>query len=102
MTGDAVACTTEQTVLGEGARWDARRGELLGVDISAGRVYRHRVADDGALIRIRTYQIPGTVGAIAPIHGDEGWLLTAGRGFVHLSPDGSLSPLAEVAREGRG
>jgi hypothetical protein len=29
MTGDAVACTTEQALLGEGVRWDARRGELL-------------------------------------------------------------------------
>lgn len=100
MTGDAVACTTEQTVLGEGARWDAGRGELLGVDISAGRVYRDRVADDGSLVPVRTYQLPGTVGAIAPVHGDEGWLLAAGQGFVHLSPDGSLRPLAEVAPRG--
>ena len=43
--GAAVACTAEQTVLGEGVRWDARRGELLRVDILAGRVYRDRVAD---------------------------------------------------------
>ena len=100
VTGDAVACTTEQTVLGEGARWDASRGELLGVDIAAGRVYRDRVADDGSLIPVRTYQIPGTVGAIAPVYGDEGWLLAAGRGFVHLSLDGSLRPLAEVTPRG--
>ena len=39
----AVACTTEQTQLGEGTRWDARRDELLRVDILAGRVYRDRV-----------------------------------------------------------
>ena len=38
--GGAVACTTEQTKLGEGVRWDARRGELLRVDILAGRVSR--------------------------------------------------------------
>jgi len=36
--GVAVACTTEQTELGEGVRWDARRDELLRVDILAGRV----------------------------------------------------------------
>ena len=42
----AVACTTEQAVLGEGARWDARRDELLRVDIVAGRVFRDRVAAD--------------------------------------------------------
>jgi sugar lactone lactonase YvrE len=87
-------------VLGEGARWDARRGELLRVDILAGRVYRDLVDDDGSLIPVRTYQVSGTVGAIAPVQGDEGWLLAAGRGFVHLSPDGSLRPLGEVAPEG--
>jgi sugar lactone lactonase YvrE len=100
VTSDAVACTTEQTLLGEGARWDARRGELLRVDILAGRVFRDIVADDGGLVPVRTYQVSGTVGAIAPVQGDEGWLLAAGRGFVHLSPDGLLQPLAEVAPTG--
>jgi sugar lactone lactonase YvrE len=98
--GPAVACTTEQTLLGEGARWDARRGELLRVDILAGRVYRDRVARDGALIPVRTYEVSTTVGAITPIEGDEGWLLAAGRGFDHLTVDGSLSTLAEVAPAG--
>jgi len=98
--GAAVACTTEQAVLGEGARWDARRNELLRVDIAAGLVYRDRVADDGGLVPIRAYTVPGTVGAIAPIHGDDGWLLAAGRGFVHLRPDGSRRTIAEVAPAG--
>ncbi len=95
-----MACTTEQTVLGEGARWDARREELLRVDILAGRVYRDQVTDDGSLIPVRSYQVPGTVGAIAPVEGDEGWVLSAGRGFAYLSADGSLRPLAEVAPAG--
>jgi sugar lactone lactonase YvrE len=99
-TGEAVARTTEQTVLGEGTRWDARRGELLRVDILAGRVYRDAVRDDGALVPVRTYEVPGTVGAIAPVEGDDGWLLAAGRGFAHLSPDGSLRRLADVAPAG--
>ena len=98
--GDAVACTAEQTVLGEGVRWDARRGELLRVDILAGRVHRDRVNVDGSLTPIRVYTLPGTVGAIAPIAGDEGWLLAAGRGFVHLSPDGSTRTLAEITPAG--
>lgn len=98
--GDAVASSTEQALLGEGARWDGRRGELLVVDILAGRVYRGRVDDDGGLSLVRTYQVPGTVGAIAPVQGDEGWLLAAGRGFVHLASDGSLRTLAEVAPAG--
>jgi len=51
MTGGAVARTTDQTLLGEGIRWEARRNELLWVDILAGHVFRGRVADDGSLIR---------------------------------------------------
>jgi sugar lactone lactonase YvrE len=98
--GGAVACTTEQTVLGEGARWDARRDELLRVDILAGGVYRDRVDDVGGLVPVRTYAVPGTVGAITPIAGDDGWLLAAGRGFVHLLPDGAQHLIAEVAPAG--
>lgn len=100
MTHDAVACTTEQALLGEGARWDARRDELLRVDILAGRVFRDRVGDDGGLISVRTYAVPGTVGAVAPVEGDDGWLLAARRGFSHLAPDGALRELAEVSPAG--
>ena len=87
--GVAAACTVEQTQLGEGVRWDARSGELLRVDILAGRVYRDRVQDDGMLAAVRVYELPWTVGMIAPIEGDGGWLLGAGRGFAHLAPDGT-------------
>ena len=66
----------------------------------AGRVFRDRVEDDGSLVAVATYQVPGTVGAIAPIEGDEGWLLAAGRGFVHLAVDGTQRTLADVAPEG--
>ena len=37
---------------------------------------------------------------IAPIEGDEGWLLGAGRGFVHLAPDGTHRTIAEVSPAG--
>src|SRR5262245_41900154 len=96
----AVPCTTEQTQLGEGARWDARRSELLRVDILAGRVYRDTVGADGRLIPVRSYQLSGTVGAIAPVDGDDGWLLAAGRGFVHLATNGSVQSLVEVTPPG--
>jgi sugar lactone lactonase YvrE len=99
-TGATVSCTTEQTVLGEGVRWDARHGELLRVDILRGRVYRDQVASDGSLVPVRVYSLPGTVGAVAPIAGDDGWLLAAERSFVHLREDGSARTLAEVARPG--
>ena len=76
------------------------RDELLRVDILAGRVFRDRVAGDGGLLPVRAYHVPGTVGAVAPIEGDEGWLLAAGRGFLHLGPDGTLRTIAEVSPAG--
>jgi sugar lactone lactonase YvrE len=99
-SGVAVRCSTEQSQLGEGIRWDARRSELLAVDIVAGRVYRGRVGDDGAVERVRVYQLPETVGMIAPVQGDDGWLLGAGRGFVYLALDGSHRSIADVAPAG--
>jgi sugar lactone lactonase YvrE len=98
--GAAVACTAEQTLLGEGVRWDARRGELLRVDILAGRVYRDQVRDDGALVSVRVYELPWTIGMIAPIEGDGGWLLGAGRGFAYLAPDGTHRTIAEISPAG--
>ncbi len=98
--GVAAACTAEQTQLGEGVRWDGRRGELLRVDILAGRFYRDRVLQDGALSPVRDYELPGTIGMVAPVEGDDGWLLGAGRGFVHLAPDGSRRTIADVAPAG--
>src|SRR5262245_56114463 len=97
---EAVAGTTEQLLLGEGARWDARRDEPLRVDILAGRFFRDRVADDGSLVLVREYTVPGTVGAVAPVDGDDGWLLAAGLGFAHLAPDGTVRRLAEVTPPG--
>src|SRR5215470_10213489 len=97
MTSDAVPCTADQHLLGEGARWDARRGELLRVDIVAGRVYRDRVADAGALELVRVYTLPGSVGAVAPIEGDDGWLVANNRGVTYLALDGTFRPLAEFA-----
>ena len=99
-SSDAVVCSTEQTRLGEGIRWDARRDELLAVDILAGCVYRGRVRDDGSLERVAAYELPGTVGMIAPVEHDDGWLLGAGRGFVHLAPDGTHRTIAEVSPAG--
>jgi sugar lactone lactonase YvrE len=100
MMSEAVASTTNQALLGEGVRWDARRDELLAVDILAGRVFRGHVADDGSLSLVRDYWVPGTVGAIVPVQDDEGWMVAAGRGFVHLRPDGSLRPIVPVTPVG--
>jgi len=96
----AVACTTDQTLLGEGARWDARHDELLRVDILSGRVYRDSVDDAGGLQPVWVHEVPGSVGAVMPVHGEHGWLLAAGRGFVHLRADGTLRTIAEIAPVG--
>ena len=95
--GGAVLCSTEQTRLGEGIRWDARRDEMLAVDILNARVYRGRVRSDGSLERICVYQLPEPVGVITPVEGDDGWLLGAGRSFVYMTPDGTHRTIAEVA-----
>jgi sugar lactone lactonase YvrE len=100
VTSKAVACTNSQAVLGEGLRWDARRAELLAVDILAGRVYCGGVADDGGLTLTRGYVVPGTVGAITPLEDDEGWVLATGQGFMYLSRDGLLRPIVKVAPTG--
>jgi sugar lactone lactonase YvrE len=60
-------------------------------------VYRDRVDDEGGLVPVRTYEVGATVGAIAPVSGDDGWLLAAHRGIAHLSAGGALHPLAVVA-----
>ena len=65
----AIACTTGQSLLGEGARWDGRRDELLRVDLLAGRMFRDRIAPDGDLDPVCVYDFPTTVGAVAPIEG---------------------------------
>ena len=85
---DAVPCTSEQCLLGEGTRWDARRNELLRVDIVTGRVFRDTIGAGGDLVPVESYQLDRSVGAVAPVRGDDGWLLAAGRGFLHLTPDG--------------
>jgi sugar lactone lactonase YvrE len=95
-----VARTTDQTQLGEGTRWDDRYQELLHVDILAGRIFRHKINDDGALSPVQIHEVPGTVGAIAPIENDEGWLLAAGRNVSYLHPGGELRLIAQVAPEG--
>jgi sugar lactone lactonase YvrE len=95
-----VARTTDQAQLGEGTRWDDRYQELLHVDILAGRIFRHKINDDGALSPVQIHEVPGTVGAIAPIENDEGWLLAAGRTISYLHPSGELRLIAQLAPEG--
>ncbi len=98
--GGALIANAEQTHLGEGIRWDARREEMLAVDILQGHVARGRVDDDGCLELVRRYQLPETVGMVAPVEGDDGWLVGTGRSFAHVALDGTERIIAEVAPAG--
>ena len=95
MIGEPIAVTSTQDELGEGVIWDDRRDELIRVDIPAGLVFRDRVAEDGSLVPIRAYETGGSVGAIVPIDGDDGWLLALDRGVAHLTPDGTVRRIIE-------
>lgn len=90
--------SAETAELGEGARWDAATGELLWVDILAGRL--RRAVEDGAGLRtVATVGIGEPLGAAAPVVGG-GWLLAAGRGFRHLAPTGEVTALLDTEPDG--
>ncbi|WP_235928404.1 SMP-30/gluconolactonase/LRE family protein [Goekera deserti] len=84
---------------GEGPTWDAGRGELLWVDITAGIVRRSSVAADGVVDDVAEHRVGGTVGAVVPAAAG-GWLLAAGPGFTHLTEDGRARVLLELRGEG--
>jgi sugar lactone lactonase YvrE len=98
---EARVVSAERAELGEGPRWDARRGELVWVDILRGRVLRDTVGADGTLLPMRRYELGTTVGAVAPVAGGDGWVAAAGRGVQHLGLDGRLTPIVDVVSHGR-
>src|SRR5829696_8262922 len=87
--------SAEVAELGEGARWDADRGELLWVDILAG-VLRRAVEDGPGLRTVQELRIGEPLGAAAPLAGGDGWLLAAGRGFRRLHPGGTVTALLDT------
>jgi sugar lactone lactonase YvrE len=95
MAGELTPVSVEAAELGECARWDDDRGELLWVDIMAG-VFRRAVEDGDRLRTVAEVSIGEPLGAIAPIADREGWLCAAGRGFRYLAPDGTLTRLLDT------
>lgn len=97
----ARVASAQRTELGEGSRWDARRDELLWVDILGGRLFREQMDGSGALQRVQEYQLGLPVGAVAPVEGADGWVLALGRGVGYLDPDGTVAWVVEdLAPEG--
>lgn len=87
-------CSAEPGRLSEGPRWDAARGELLWVDVLAGRLHRARPGADGQLQVLQTFQVHCHLGAAAPAAGG-GYVLAAGPGFLHVDDAGTVHELAQ-------
>ena len=86
----AAPATDERYVLGEGPFWDASRGRLLWVDITAGEVYSGSFGN-GRVIPELLLTLPGTVGAV--VSSADGELLVAGPDRLYtVSPEGVVTP----------
>lgn len=83
---------------GEGVRWDARRRELLWVDIGAGRFLRSTLDAVDAPVEHRA-GVP--VGAVTPYESG-GWLLAAGRGLRALDENGGATRSPSWSRRASG
>ena len=83
-----------------GITWDQRRNELLWLDTERHLAHRARVGRGGAVSQVCDYHLPGRPGAIVPVAGDDGWLVTLERSVHLLRPDGSTLRLAGVAPTG--
>ncbi|HKE98640.1 MAG TPA: SMP-30/gluconolactonase/LRE family protein [Actinomycetes bacterium] len=83
--------------LGEGPAWDARSGELIWVDILAGRVHRF----DPASGADRFVEVGRHVGVAVP-RAAGGLLLAVRGGFAVLGDDGTLAPVADVEADRPG
>jgi sugar lactone lactonase YvrE len=78
---------------GEGPHWDAERGQLLWVDILAGRIFVGHPTGSSVEV-VRTLEVGRHVGAVVP-WARGGWLAAAAKGFIHISEDGGVKELAQ-------
>jgi sugar lactone lactonase YvrE len=91
----ATACSNVVAEHGEGVVWDHARGELLWVDVGAGRLYRGRPGPV-AIEHLGCFELGCPLGAVAPAQ-DGGWIAAVGPGFARLAPDGALTWLTRPA-----
>jgi sugar lactone lactonase YvrE len=89
----AEPCTTDLYYLGESCRWDEVRGELYWVDLDAGRFFR-ATADSVQVDVIATYEVAGTLSAMAPMRDRrEGWIVATNQSIGILDANGQLRVL---------
>jgi sugar lactone lactonase YvrE len=88
-------CSSTPVEHAEGPFWD---GKQLGwVDIPAGKLWLARDSS-ATLVEERSFEVGRPLGAAVPAQ-DGGWLLAAGVGFAHLTPDGTLRELAQTQND---
>ena len=92
---DVAPVSDEVAELGEGPRLDPRTGEVLWVDILAGRLHRCRL-EAGRLRTDAVIDVGRHLGAVAPVEAaGGGWVVAAGQGFAHVTEDGRVTVLSE-------
>ena len=98
----ATACSDERVELGEGARWDGVGQRLLCVSIAAGRLFCAEFRN-GRLVTTDSAQVPGYLGAVAPLDSSGGgWIIAAHEGFAHLAVNGTFTRAGRArSRPGR-
>jgi sugar lactone lactonase YvrE len=80
--------TDRMSTLGEGPVWDAERGRVLCVDVTAGEVLAGPLSGDRVELEVLV-ALPHTVGAVVP--AADGGLLVAGEsGLLTLTSDGDV------------
>ncbi len=85
----------------EGPLWDTRSSRLLWVDQYAGLVLVASFEPSRQTLTLeRTCQVGYPVGAVVPAAAG-GWMVAAGPGFARLSPDGTVTAVAEIERDER-
>jgi sugar lactone lactonase YvrE len=92
----AVPCTTDRYYLGECARFDDVRNELLWVNVDRTEGTFFRATVDGPSVTIvARYTMPGALTAVAPFEDrDQGWIVACDDALVHLSGTGATTVLA--------
>ncbi|MGO4489591.1 SMP-30/gluconolactonase/LRE family protein [Microbacterium sp. 2RAF4] len=82
-------------VQAESPRWDGRDGGLAWIDMATGSLHRGRLVE-GRIVPEAAVVVGAQIGAPIPLaQPGQGWLVGVDRRVVHVSDDGSVSPLTD-------